>query len=231
VAAQAFRQDEESKFEGRALRMSTTQDGCLLLSGILDPVGGAAVRAALEPLARPSGAHDDRTLEQRNADAIVEALSGGRPAHLQITATVETVKAMVGAAAGETEFTLPISAGAVQRMACDCAVTRVLLSQESLVMDVGRSSRVVSPALRKALKVRDKHCQWPGCERDASYCDGHHLVHWIDGGSTDLDNLVLLCRRHHRMVHEGDWQLIKTDEGKIIAIAPTVTFGLPRGPD
>jgi hypothetical protein len=98
-------------------------------------------------------------------------------------------------------------------------------------MDVGRSSRVVSPALRKALKVRDKHCQWPGCERDASYCDGHHLVHWIDGGSTDLDNLVLLCRRHHRMVHEGHWQLIKTDEGQVVAIAPTVTFGLPRGPD
>jgi predicted restriction endonuclease len=116
-------------------------------------------------------------------------------------------------------------------MACDCAVTRVLLSQESVVMDVGRSSRVVGPALRKALKVRDKHCQWPGCDRDASYCDGHHLVHWIHGGPTDLDNLVLLCRRHHRMVHEGDWQLIKTDEGQIVTIAPTVTFGLPRGPD
>jgi hypothetical protein len=189
------------------------------------------VRAALEPLARPSGAHDDRNLEQRNADAFVERITGGQLVQLQITATVETVKALAGAAAGETEFTLPISAGAVQRMACDCAVTRVLLSQESAVMDVGRSSRVVGPALRKALKVRDKHCQWPGCERDASYCDGHHLVHWIDGGSTDLDNLVLLCRRHHRMVHEGHWQVIKTDEGQIVTIAPTVTFGLPRGPD
>jgi len=62
-------------------------------------------------------------------------------------------------------------------------------------------------------------------------CDGHHLVHWINGGPTDLDNLVLLCRRHHRMVHEGGWQLIKTEHQKIVTIAPTITFGLPRGPD
>jgi len=54
---------------------------------------------------------------------------------------------------------------------------------------------------------------------------------WIEGGPTDLDNLVLLCRRHHRMVHEGGWQLIKTENGEVVTIAPTVTFGLPRGPD
>ncbi|HSS61195.1 MAG TPA: HNH endonuclease signature motif containing protein, partial [Candidatus Limnocylindrales bacterium] len=65
---------------------------------------------------------------------------------------------------------------------------------------------------------------WPGCERPASWCDAHHLVHWIDDGLTDLDNLVLLCRRHHRMVHEGGWQLIKTEEEKIIAIAPSSPF-------
>lgn len=75
------------------------------------------------------------------------------------------------------------------------------------------------------------HCRWPGCERPASWCDGHHLVHWAHGGSTDLDNLVMLCRRHHRLVHEGGWQLVKTEDLQIRAIAPTVTFGPPREPD
>jgi len=93
-------------------------------------------------------------------------------------------------------------------------VTRVLLSQESLVMDVGRAKPIVSSPLRRALKVRDGHCRWPGCERTASKCDGHHLVHWINGGPTELDNLVLLCRRHHRMVHESGWQLIKCMTGR-----------------
>src|SRR5437870_1395204 len=107
----------------------------------------------------------------------------------------------------------------------------LLLSQESLVMDVGRAKPIVSSSLRRALQVRDGHCRWPGCERTASKCDGHRLVHWVNGGPTELDNLVLLCRRHHRMVHEGGWQLIKCDDGQIVTIAPTVTFGLPRGPD
>src|SRR5207247_2131088 len=196
--------DRERLAEERRLRMSTAQDGCLLLYGVLDPVGGAAVRTALEPLAQPSGAHDDRNREQRYADALVELASAGKPANLQVTATIETLKGMAGAAAAEMEFSLPISSATVQRMACDCSVTRVLLDQDSAVVDMGRSKRVVSSALRSALKIRDGHCQWPGCEREASRCDGHHLVHWISGGETNLANLVLLCalcRRHHRMVH------------------------------
>lgn len=229
--AKGYSEDQEQLFHERALRLSTAQDGCLLISGVLDPVGGAAVRSALEPLAQPSGAHDDRTREQRNADALVECVSGGVPASLQITATVETLVGRAGAAAGEVEFSLPISADAVHTMACDCSVTRVLLSQESLVVDVGRSRRVINGALRKALSVRDGHCRWPGCERPASLCDGHHLVHWVHGGATDLDNLVLLCKRHHRMVHEGSWQLIRDADGHVMSIAPTITFGLPRGPD
>jgi hypothetical protein len=128
------------------------------------------------------------------------------------------------------EFSVPLSKDSVRRIACDCEVTRVLLNQESLVIDVGRSRRVVDGALRKALAVRDKYCRWPNCERLASWCDGHHLVHWVDGDETSLDNCVLLCKRHHRMVHEGGWKLVKA-EGKIVAIAPVMTFGLPRGPD
>ena len=231
VDAAGYNRDQERLAEERGLRMSTAQDGCLLLHGVLDPIGGAAVRSALEPLAQPSGACDDRNREQRYADALVELASAGKPANLQVTATIETLKGLAGAAAAEMEFSLPISSTSVRRMACDCSVTRVLLSQDSMPVDVGRSKRVISVALGRALKARDGNCKWPTCERSASMCDGHHLMHWIDGGPTDLDNLVLLCRRHHRMVHEGGWQLIKTEHQEIVTIAPTITFGLPRGPD
>src|SRR6266571_1653117 len=167
----------------------------------------------------------NRDRERRYADALVELASAGKPANLQVTATIETLKGLAGAAAAEMEFSLPISSTSVRRMACDCSVTRVLLSQDSIPVDVGRSKRVISGALGRALKARDGSCQWPRCERTASMCDGHHLVHWIEGGPTDLDNLVLLCRRHHRMVHEGGWQLIKTHDQQIVTIAPTITFG------
>src|SRR6266478_1308233 len=230
VDAGAYNRAQERLVEERSLRLSTAQDGCLLIMGVLDPVGGAAVRTALEPLAQPSGAHDDRSREQRFADALVERVAGGTPGNLQVTATIETLKGLAGAAAGEMEFSLPISSTAIQRLACDCSVTRVLLSQDSLTIDVGRSKRVISGGLSRALKARDGHCRWPGCERSASMCDGHHLVHWIHGGPTDLENLVLLCRRHHRMVHEGGWQVIQTNEQKLITVAPTISFGLPTPP-
>ena len=183
----------------------------------------------MEPLARKSGVGDDREPERRHADALVELACGGKPASLHVTATVETLKGMVGAAGGEMEFSLPLSSSTIERMACDCSVSRVLLSEESVVIDLGRSRRVIGGPAKRALNARDGHCVWPGCERPASWCDGHHLVHWIRGGPTDLDNLVLLCHRHHWKVHEGGWQLVKTDDRDIVPIAPTITFG--RGPD
>jgi hypothetical protein len=231
VDPQKYAAEQSDDEANHHLNLSTVESGHLLINGVLDPVGGAAVRSALEPLVQRSGVHDDRLLPQRFADALVELASGGKQAEVQVTASVETLKGTAGAPAGEMEFSLPISSSSVQRMACDCAVTRVLLSQESLVVDVGRSRRVISRTLRKALAVRDQSCRWPGCERSASYCDGHHLVHWVRGGPTDLDNLVLLCRRHHRMVHEGGWQLVRYEGGRVMPVAPTITFGLARGPD
>jgi hypothetical protein len=87
--------------------------------------------------------------------------------------------------------------------------------------------------MRRALNVRDHGCRWPGCDRPASWSSGHHLVHWIQGGLSDLANLVLLCYRHHWMVHEGRWQLVKTDDGKFLAVPPTMDLfkHLARGPD
>src|SRR5207248_10302315 len=157
VDARAYAQEQAEQAQQNHLDLSTGEDGSLLLNGVLDPIGGAVVRIALEPLARMSGEHDDRLLPQRYADALVELASAGRPANIQVTATIETLKGLAGASAAEMEFSLPISSVAVQRMACDCSVTRVLLSQESLVLDVGRAKPIVSSSLRRALKVRDGH--------------------------------------------------------------------------
>jgi len=93
---------------------------------------------------------------------------------------------------------------------------------------VGRSRRNISAPMRKALKARDKGCGWPGCDRLATWTTGHHIVFWTRGGTTDLPNLVLLCYRHHWMVHEGAWQLVRADDGRMLAIPPTIDGPLPR---
>ncbi|MFI5282141.1 MAG: DUF222 domain-containing protein [Candidatus Dormibacterales bacterium] len=225
--------EEVEQVENRRLTLSTWIDGTMVLSGVLDAFGGAALRTALEPLARRSGDGDRRERDRRLADALVELASGGRQqASLQVTSSVETLLGLAGAPAADVEFSLPISAKAVERLACDCSVTRVLLDSDSVVIDVGRSRRVVSGAARRALNARDGSCRWPGCDRPPSWSVAHHVVHWVNGGTTDLDNLVLLCHRHHWMVHEGGWQLVRVRDGRMLAIPPSVTFGSrPEGPD
>ena len=235
--------EQAEQVENRRLSLSTWEDGSLLLSGVLDPVGGAALRTALEPLARKTGDHDHRDRDQRMGDALVDlsmhALDSGlipqqasQRTHLQVTTSLETLLGLPGAPAAEMEYSLPISSKTVERLACDASVTRILLDSDSMVIDVGRAKRVISGPTRKALNVRDGHCVWPRCERPATWTSGHHLVHWTHGGTTDLPNLILLCHRHHWMVHEGNWQLVRSDDGQMLTIPPTVTFGpSPRGPD
>ena len=230
--------EEKQGVEARSLTVSTADDGAVLINCILDKVGGAAVQTALEPLARRAGKDDDRLRDRRLADALVDlamhALDAGQVpqrTHMQVTTSLETLLGLSGAPA-EMEFSLPISAKAVERLAWDCSVTRILLDADSMVIDVGRAKRRPSGSTYKALKVRDKGCVWPGCDRPATWTSAHHLVRWIRGGPTDLPNLCLLCYRHHWMVHEGDWQIVRTEDGSILTIPPTMTFGrLARGPD
>jgi hypothetical protein len=228
-----YEAEQNELVENRKLTISTCEDGAVLVNGVLDPVGGAAFITAIEPLARKSGAHDDRSLERRRADALVELASGGgSQAQIQVTSSIETLLGLVGAPGAEMEFSLPISSTTMERLACDSGIARILLDSESAIIDVGRSKRVVSEPARRALTARDGHCRWPGCDRPASWSAAHHVVHWVHGGTTDLDNLILLCHRHHWMVHEGNWQIVRGDDGHMLTIPPTVTFGAPaRGPD
>jgi hypothetical protein len=96
----------------------------------------------------------------------------------------------------------------VRRLCCDAAVVRILESGEGEPLDVGRRTRVIPPAIRRALKRRDGGCTFPGCT-NTRFVDGHHIQHWADGGETRLDNLVSLCRFHHRLVHEGGYYIVR----------------------
>jgi hypothetical protein len=91
-------------------------------------------------------------------------------------------------------------------------------------LEVGRASRVITGAQRAALAVRDGGGVFPDCDRPLAWCEGHHLVHWVEGGPTDLANLALLCRAHHRAIHEGGWQLTRGPDGRFSA-TPT---GVPH---
>src|ERR1700693_2003075 len=229
-----FEAEQAEQVENRRLWVSKCEDGTVLLSATLDPEGGAAILTQLEPLARKSGAHDDRSREKRYADALVELASGGgSQAQIQVTTSLETLRGPPGAAAADLELaSVPISAKTVERLACDCSITRIILGSDSMVIDVGRAKRTISGRARKALNARDRGCTWPGCERPASWCDGHHLVHWVHGGTNEPPNLTLLCTRHHWMVHEGNWQIARDSDGRMLTIPPTVTFGpSSRGPD
>jgi hypothetical protein len=127
--------------------------------------------------------------------------------------TVDAAALGGGSGAGELDHVGPVGADAVRRLACDASVMRVVMSGRSEPLDVGRRTPVVPPSMRRAVTVRDRLCRFPGCDRPHTWCDVHHVVHWADGGPTALSNLVLLCRRHHRMIHWGRFRLELSGEG------------------
>jgi uncharacterized protein DUF222/HNH endonuclease len=241
--AEAVAAEQRLAAEMRWLKLTPLENGSSLISGQLDSIGAAAFRSALEPLIRRTGEGDDRCLERRQGDGLVEMAvllldrgtllhrAAQRP-HLQVTTTLETLRGLPGSPAADMEFSQPVSSMTVQRLACDASISRIVFGPGSVIVDVGRARRVVSGPTRRALQARDEHCQWPGCERPASMTAAHHLVHWIAGGPTDLANLVLLCHRHHWMVHEGGWRLARATDNRLCAIPPTYDYLPPaRAPD
>jgi hypothetical protein len=117
----------------------------------------------------------------------------------------------------ELEPGIRVSAETSRRLCCDASVVRVTHgrdardglegegAREGSILDVGRRTRTIPPALRRALEVRDRECRFPGCS--STFCEAHHIRHWADGGETSLSNTLLLCRHHHRLLHEGRWTL------------------------
>ncbi|WP_169847104.1 HNH endonuclease signature motif containing protein [Rhodococcus triatomae] len=101
----------------------------------------------------------------------------------------------------------PLTVNTARLLGCDAQVTAIILDEHGAPLSVGRTHRTVTRAQRKALAARDGGCAFPGCGATAAWCEGHHIRHWADGGPTDLDNLVLLCGTHHRLLHTTDWEV------------------------
>jgi hypothetical protein len=182
----------------------------------LDALTGEELLAALDPLCRPvplpDGSPDPRPVGRRRADAFgqimrtylsnsVRPMSGGVLPHVTLIRP---------AAAGSVDtlgFGGPVSTATAELIACDSTLTAVLVDHSGAPLDVGRSERLFTPAIRKGLAVRDRGCAHPGCGRPVSWCDAHHITPWEHGGTTSLDNGVLLCRLHHTAIHHGGWQV------------------------
>ncbi|HET6652487.1 MAG TPA: DUF222 domain-containing protein [Nocardioides sp.] len=142
-------------------------------------------------------------LRAQEVDGLLPEDHGAKP-RLTLTLSLEQLRTGLGAAVLDTGDVL--SAAAVRRLACDAELIPAVLGSVGEVLDVGRSQRLVTTAIWKALVLRDRHCRFPGCRRMPLACDAHHLQHWADGGETSLDNLVLLCRAHHTLIHATPWQ-------------------------
>jgi hypothetical protein len=214
AAPEAAHAAAEALHAQRRLHLSSTFEGAGVLDALLDREGTATVKAALwsflDPAAR--AADDERTPAQVRADALVELsrfyldhanvpVTGGERPHLTVLVGLEALEQRAGRLCelGEEGVVTPETA---LRLACDAAVSRVITKGQCEPLDVGRKTRTVSPAIRKALVLRDGGCRFPGCRRPPRWSDAHHIEHWIDGGPTSLGNLVLLCRYHHRLIHE-----------------------------
>jgi hypothetical protein len=220
VDPDGFFKEAEENYSRRRLHISQMADGMHRIDGLLDPVTAAAVKTMIDPLAKRRGPEDERTAAQRRHDALGEAANhamdqgtlprrnGVRP-HINLTTTIEGLKNEVGAPPADLELSLPISTRTLERITCDCTMSRVLLA-DSMVIDVGRATRTASGPTRRALRTRDRGCRFTGCDRPVDWTNPHHIIHWARGGPSNLPNMVLLCYFHHRLVHEGGWQVIKS---------------------
>jgi len=221
-------------------------DGMWALSGTLDTETGLALSMALESVSEAIRAEDrDRDLAQLRHDALAVLLSGqlcaGLPVHkgvrphiMVITRGDDAPLACTNghgpdqrdlAAPSQAELLdrtdgtlggLWLSGLARQRLSCDAVIQSLMVDTEGVPLQLGRSARVVPPALRRVIDIRDRHCAFAGCSAPAMWCQAHHMIHWEDGGSTDERNLVLVCQFHHNAVHERGFGLRWSPDGNQI---------------
>lgn len=189
-----------------------------------DAEGKAVIEAALTPLTRPqaeAGQPDPRPMSRRRGEALVQLVcravraatavtTGGNPASVSgikstvlVTMDLQSLTSQLGAATtigplGDPTLLAPET---VRRLACDGGIIPIVLGSVGEVLDVGREHRLVPPALLKVLWQRDRTCTFPGCDLPGWFADAHHIRHWADHGATSVDNLTLLCGRHHTIVH------------------------------
>ncbi len=222
---------ENERHAHRELSWHVDEDGYWTFRGRFTPEQGAVIGKALEK-AQDALWNDTEHEEEihdpvasRRADALERLAdhylagedsdrSGGERYLVNIHTDVETLKADGAGAESELEDCCRVPAETSRRMACDASVVHWHESSDGEPLNVGRKTRTIPPAIRRALKKRDRGCRFPGCTC-TRFVDAHHIVHWADGGETRMDNLVLLCRKHHRLVHEGGFGVIRNTAGRI----------------
>ncbi|MBM4637549.1 DUF222 domain-containing protein [Rhodococcus hoagii] len=223
--------------ERNEFHASKTLNGRVSAKGDLDAVTGEMLLTALSALTKPRNLLDDpaekRTPARQRADAFAEILrryldsgeapiEGGERPHLSLhvnaadLARSESAHEWTPTDDGSDLFgdkdiarlphTGPLSIASARRIACDCHLTPIVMD-DGVPLNLGRTSRTVSKKQRRALIARDHGCAFPGCGTPPAHCEGHHVKHWADGGPTDLDNLVLLCRYHHTLLHHSHWDV------------------------
>jgi hypothetical protein len=234
---------EQQQQANRALSYHFDDDGSLILKARLPPEAGAIFIKALDRSVEEVGSNeplDDEnvpygtstvklTPRMKRADALAimaesflqhgaEAMNGGDK--FQIVVHVDKESLSEGEASRcEFEDGASMSAETARRCSCDACVVEIIEDEDGNPLDVGRKTRSIPPILKRALNSRDKGCRFPGC-CNKKYVDGHHILHWVNGGETKLSNLVTLCRFHHHLVHEGGVQIKILDDGAFRFVKP-----------
>ncbi len=230
---------EQLRHRTRSLSVFPDGEGMYLVRGRLTPEVAAVLMRALEAAgdALYAADRDDAAARpdptQRRADAMgllaERALAGGfedgpisgsRAERYQVVLHVEPATLRAGGEPGmsELEDGTRFTAENSRRTACDASVVEIDVGAQGELLGVGRRRRTVPPALRRALEARDRGCRFPGC--GLRFTDAHHIEHWADGGATSLKNTVLLCRRHHRLVHEEGHRVLSDAVGQVVFFDP-----------
>ena len=223
---------DQDRFQSRTLAITEQRDGTGLIDGVLDPEGLAVVREAIRSLSnRPD--NDDRNPGQRRADALVSMARttldrpthqpGRKRARPKVVATIAYHDLLTGDAGASLDTNggrTVVSTEAIQRLACDAGIHRLVHGPDGTILDYGRQTRAVSDSLYEQLVARDHGCRLPGCPVGPAACDAQHAVHWLDLGHTALDNLILACWYHHHMLHEQHWRIQPLGAGHFILIDP-----------
>jgi hypothetical protein len=234
-------EEEQARHQARGLRTYYDELGMFVIEGRLQPEVGAvvdkAIEAAMDEMRREQQEQEQKaappaepstTLAQREADALVRiaerSLSGedsSRPGDryqviVHVDAEVLADPSQPGRA--HIENGPGLSAGSLRRLTCDGNLITMLHDADGNVLNVGRKTRSIPTNIRRALQERDKGCRFPGC--NCRYVDGHHLEHWLDGGETELSNLILMCRRHHGLVHERGFRVELDGNGEAVFYKP-----------
>ena len=206
--------DAEVLYERRRLHLSETIGGMWRLDADLDPEAGQIIATALRAITEPDARNgDQRSSQQRRADALTDIcrdfldhgdtpVVGGENPH--VTVIVDLDKLTGGHGRSEYDNGTVLTREDTLRLLCDSGISRIVTAGPAEVLEVGRRTRTVTAAQRRALVIRDGGCSWEGCDRPPRWCDAHHRHHWANGGETNLDNLTLLCRRHHRLAHQAE---------------------------